>query len=95
MGATIAPPPGPQTADTLGWILASSGKTDTALPLLRQASTEATNDPRIIYHYGVALKNAGKKDDAIKQLTTVAEWKAEFKEKEDAKALLTELGKGS
>jgi predicted Zn-dependent protease len=87
--------PGPQTADTLGWILVTGGKSDTALPLLRQAAAEGASDPRILYHYGVALKNAGKREEAVKQLTAVAGWKAEFKEKQEAQKLLDEIGKGS
>jgi cellulose synthase operon protein C len=87
--------PGPQTADTLGWILATGGNTQAALPLLRQASIEASNDPRIVFHYGAVLKAAGNKDEAIKQLTAVVGYKAEFKEKAEAQKMLEEMGKGS
>ena len=87
--------PGAQTADTLGWILTTGGKADTGVTLLRQAATEASNDPRVLYHFGVALKDTGKKDEAVKALTTVVETKGEFKEKGLAQALLDELKKGS
>lgn len=87
--------PGAQTADTLGWILTSSGRADTGVTLLRQASTEATNDPRVQYHFAVALKETGKKDEAIKALTAVVASKGEFKEKALAQQLLDELKKGS
>ncbi len=87
--------PGAQTADTLGWILTSSGKPDTGVALLRQASSEAANDPRVQYHYAVALKDTGDKDGAIKKLTAVVAFKGDFKEKTEAQQLLDELNKGS
>lgn len=87
--------PGPQTADTLGWILTTSGKADTGVALLRQASAEAGNDPRVQYHFAVALKDTGNKDEAIKRLTDVVAMKGEFKEKALAQQLLDQLKKGS
>jgi len=87
--------PGAQTADTLGWILTTAGKADQGVALLRQAGAEGANDPRILYHLAVALKDTGKKDDAIKLLTGVVASKGEFKEKELAQQLLDELKKGS
>ena len=87
--------PGAQTADTLGWILTSAGNAGTGSALLRQASAEAENDPRVQYHFAVALKDTGKKDEAIKRLTKVVETKGEFKEKALAQQLLDELKKGS
>lgn len=87
--------PGAQTADTLGWILTTAGRADTGVTLLRQASTEASTDPRVQYHFAVALKDTGKKDEAIKALTAVVASKGEFKEKALAQQLLDELKKGS
>lgn len=87
--------PGAQTADTLGWILTSSGKADTGVTLLRQASTEAKNDPRVQYHFAVALKENGLKAEAIKYLSDVVAAKGDFKEKTLAQQLLDELKKGS
>ena len=87
--------PGAQTADTLGWILTSTGKADTGVLLLRQASAEAASDPRVQYHYAVALKDTGDKANAIKLLTAVVAVKANFTEKVQAQQLLDELDKGS
>ena len=87
--------PGAQTADTLGWILTASGNAETGVTLLRQASAEAANDPRVQYHFAVALKDTGKKAEAIKRLTGVVETNGEFKEKALAQQLLDELKKGS
>jgi len=87
--------PGPQTADTLGWILTTAGKSDTGILLLRQASAQAANDPRVQYHFAVALKDTGDKADAIKLLTAVVAVKADFTEKTQAQQLLDELNKGT
>ncbi len=87
--------PGAQTADTLGWILTSSGKADTGVLLLRQASAQAAADPRVQYHYAVALKDTGDKAGAIKLLTAVVAVKADFAEKALAQQLLDELNKGT
>ncbi|MFL5254414.1 MAG: tetratricopeptide repeat protein [Rhodopila sp.] len=87
--------PGPQTADTLGWILTTSGKAGDGLPLLRQASAEGGTDARIVYHYAVALKDTGNRSEAKKQLETVVAAKGDFKEKAEAQKLLDDMAKGS
>jgi putative PEP-CTERM system TPR-repeat lipoprotein len=87
--------PGPQTADTLGWILTTSGNPGDGLPLLRQATSQSSVDPRILYHYAVALKDTGNRDEAKKNLQTVVASKGEFKEKTDAQKVLDDLAKGS
>jgi putative PEP-CTERM system TPR-repeat lipoprotein len=87
--------PNAQTADTLGWILITSGDAQGGLTLLRQATADGSSDPRIRYHYAVALKDTGNKDEAKKQLETVVENKAAFKEKVDAQRLLDDMAKGT
>ena len=52
------------------------------------------NDPRILYHFAVALKDTGKRDEAIKMLNAVVANKGEFGEKAEAQKLLDELNKG-
>jgi len=86
--------PGPQTADTLGWILTSSGDASKGSVLLRQASAGSA-DPRILYHLAVALKDTGDKTEALKLLQNVASAQGQFQEKTDAQHLLTEMTKGS
>ena len=86
--------PNAQTADTLGWILVTSGDAATGVSLLRQATTEASSDPRVVYHYGVALKDTGDKAEAIKQLTIAVGLAGPEKEKAEAQRLLADL-KGS
>jgi putative PEP-CTERM system TPR-repeat lipoprotein len=87
--------PSPQTADTLGWILTTGGNAQSGVALLRQASGGGASDPRILYHYAVALKDTGNKDEAKKQLETVVANKAEFKEKVEAQKLLDDMAKGT
>ncbi len=85
--------PNAQTADTLGWILVTNGDAVNGVALLRQAATEASNDPRVIYHYAVALKDTGAKEEAMKQLNIVVGVKGDFKEKAEAQKLLDDVTK--
>jgi putative PEP-CTERM system TPR-repeat lipoprotein len=85
--------PGAQTADTLGYILTTSGK-PAGLNLLRQAHAELPNDPSIQYHLAVALNTAGQKDDAVKLLTPLLGEKVAFAEKDAARQLLDQIGPG-
>ena len=87
--------PSAQTADTLGWILTTSGKPKTGVALLRQASAQNANDPRILYHFAVALNDTGNKADAIKLLNAVVAVKGDFTEKTEAQQLLKQLNKGA
>jgi putative PEP-CTERM system TPR-repeat lipoprotein len=87
--------PSPQTADTLGWILTTSGNAKSGVALLRQASGAAASDPRIQYHFAVALNDTGDKDAAKKQLEGVLANKGEFKEKVEAQKLMDALAKGT
>jgi putative PEP-CTERM system TPR-repeat lipoprotein len=88
--------PSPQTADTLGWILTTSGNAQNGVALLRQASGEASAaDPRILFHFAVALKDVGNRDEAKKNLETVVANKNDFKEKAEAQKLLEDLSKGT
>ena len=86
--------PNAQTADTLGWILVTSGNAANGVALLRQASAEASGDPRVVYHFAVALKDTGNKDEAIRQLNNVLAIQGRFKEKDDAQRMLTDLKGG-
>ena len=87
--------PSAQTADTLGWILTSSGDAKSGAILLRQASEDPAADPRILYHYAVALNDSGDKPGAKKALETVVANQNTFKEKDLAQKLLDEISKGT
>ena len=82
--------PGPQTADTLGWILTNENAETSGLPLLRQANLELPNDPEISYHLAVALHRTGQLEAAIKLLTPLAAGPS-FADKPKAGSLLIEL----
>lgn len=83
--------PGPQAADTLGWILVSQGNPTNGLPLLRQAAEQLRNDPAVLYHFAVALNASGQRDDAIRVLTALVSAKGEFDDKPAASKLLDTL----
>jgi len=80
--------PGPQTADTLGWILTKENEAARALPLLRHAGLALPNDPEIGYHLAVALERTGEREAAIKLLTPLAA--KSFADHESANRLLAE-----
>ncbi len=84
-----------EVADTLGWILLANGDTPTALVLLRQAYGESGKDPRITYHYAVALQKSGQAAEAGKVLKPLIDSSVQFDERADATKLLGKLNKGS
>lgn len=83
--------PSAQTADTLGWILTSSGNAKAGVALLRQASAQSHGDPAIMYHYAVALNDTGSKANAITVLNKAVGSERSFSERNDAQKLLSEL----
>ena len=84
--------PTPQSADTLGWILAKQGEAKVAVLLLTQAGRNLSTDPTIFYHLAVALNEAGEKDKAIAVLNQVVSAPVEFADKPAARKLLQDLG---
>ncbi len=84
--------PGPQAADTLGWIFTKQGNFKMALLLLTQAARNLSTDPAIFYHLAVALNGAGQKDKAVEVLTQLVNIPAEFADKPASSKLLDELG---
>lgn len=84
----------PQSADTLGWILATHGDAQNALPLLLQAAAAMPTDPSVQFHLATALNATGKKADAIKALTPLAARTAPFDEQPAARQLLADLQAG-
>ncbi len=83
--------PGPQTADTLGYIMVTGGDLAAGTSLLQMATLQAPRDPAIKFHLAVALKNAGKKEEAAKLLGPVVDAPGDFAEKPQARQLLTDL----
>ena len=83
--------PLPEIADTLGWIVLAEGDTNTALALLGQANGEAGYDPRIAYHYAVALHKANRDKEAIETLKPLVDANFTFDERPEAAKLLADL----
>lgn len=77
--------------DTYGVLLVRRGEIDKGLPLLQQARelAPARNDIRL--HYAKALIQAGRKDDARKELQALQSVKESFKGKDEVAALLKGL----
>jgi len=83
--------PTTESADTLGWILVTSGDAKAAVPLLRQAVAGRPTDPAIRYHLAVALGAAGPKEEAVQILQALVNESAPFDEKAAAQKLLNTL----
>jgi putative PEP-CTERM system TPR-repeat lipoprotein len=88
-----AAPQAPTITDTLGWILLRKGDQEKALPLLADAAQRAPNQPEIQYHYGVALKQAGKTQDAKAILEKVVAANEKAPEAAEAIKVLDEIAK--
>lgn len=86
--------PTPESADTLGWILTTSGNAPTGLALLRQAAAGLPREPTIAYHLAVALKNTDHRDEAIKVLRPIVQGLLDFDDRPAAAKLLEELAPG-
>ncbi len=83
--------PTPEAADTLGWILVNTGNPATGYTLLRQAASSLRRDPTVLYHYAVAQRDTGRKEDAIATLRPLLLGLSEFEERPAAQKLLDEL----
>ena len=83
--------PSPEAADTLGWILVTTGQPATGLTLLRQAASQLRNDPTVTYHLAVAFKETDRTADAIATLRPIVQSLAEFDDRPAATALLAQL----
>jgi len=83
--------PNPDTADTLGWILARSGKAGQAVPLLRRSAAARASDPAAAFRLAYALQATGAKDEALALLTPALAGTNAFPERAEASRLLAEL----
>jgi putative PEP-CTERM system TPR-repeat lipoprotein len=80
----------PETADTLGWIIARQGDTATALPLLQQAVGTGASQASL-YHEAFVLQKAGRTNDARVALDEALSEPSPFEERRDAEALRAQL----
>ncbi|VAW03814.1 hypothetical protein MNBD_ALPHA01-1048 [hydrothermal vent metagenome] len=79
--------------DTYAWILVQRGENAKGLELLQKAISKAPDMVEIRYHFAVALKNAGRRAVAKKELETVIASGKEFPGIENARKLLNELSR--
>jgi putative PEP-CTERM system TPR-repeat lipoprotein len=86
-----ATPDSPIFADTLGWILVDSGKTERGLELLQKAAAGAPSNLQIRYHLAVALAKSGDKIRARKELESLLASNKTFPQREAAQGLLKQL----
>ncbi len=83
--------PNAQSADTLGWILLSSGAAGEALPLLSRSAGVLKDDPQVQFHFAAALKANGRGADAAAILGPLANQPTPFAEQPAARQMLAEL----
>jgi Flp pilus assembly protein TadD len=84
-------PTSPAIADTLGWLLVERGDNARAVTLLKDAAANSANQPQIRYHYAVALKNTGQRDEARRILEELTASNVTFDNIADARKLLDDL----
>ena len=82
----------PEVIDTLGWLLVQHGETNRGLVLLQEAVTKAPQLPDIRYHMAVALEQAGRREEARKELDYLLKSGKPFPERDEAVALRKKLG---
>ncbi len=64
--------PGPQIADTLGWILVGQGSAASGLTLLRQSAAQQPDEPSVQYHLAAALNATGQREQAAAVLRPIS-----------------------
>lgn len=80
--------PGPQVADTLGWILAAGDDPADGVALLREAASRLPGNPTVQYHLAVGYARSGHREDALRVLRPLVAGEAEFADKAEARRLL-------
>ena len=77
--------------DTLAWIYSLLERPDDALPLLREAIAQDSENSEIKYHLAVVLNQLNKKAEAKRYLTEISLSEPTFKHIEHVKELLASL----
>jgi cellulose synthase operon protein C len=84
-------PNSPAIADTLGWILVSTGHESEGLTILESAAKTANAPPEVLFHYASALATTGKTAEARRELKQLLQKSEDFAEKDAAARLLEQL----
>ena len=84
-------PNSPAVNDTLGWIYYMHGNYDKAVSLLRVAIRNATWNPTIRYHLGMAYYKKGFQREAITEMQRALKISNTFSEAEEAKKIIEEI----
>ncbi|MBJ7312446.1 XrtA/PEP-CTERM system TPR-repeat protein PrsT [Rugamonas sp. CCM 8940] len=81
----------PAVLDTLGWILLEQGDAARGLPLLRKATTLASESADLRYHLAVGLFRSGDKLAAKQEITRLIGLDKAFADNADVKSMLAKL----
>ncbi len=77
----------PMLMDTMAWIYYKSGDTIKAVEAMNQAIAKAPDNPTLLYHQAVILKEAGREGDALESVEKALEYQKAFPEREKARKL--------
>ena len=80
-----------EVLDTYGWVLLKSGASDKGLVFLQEALLKAPHLAEIRYHTAVALHQAGRKKEALRELERSLKSPTDFAARGEAQALLEAL----
>jgi tetratricopeptide (TPR) repeat protein len=86
----------PQNAavlDTYAWQLNLAGQPARALPLLREALKNQSDNAEIRWHLAASMANSGNKREAIVELDRLLASQADFSQRAQAQSLLAQLKK--
>ncbi len=84
-------PKNPAIIDTLGWIYYLDAKYDKAVTLLRAAVRNATWNPTVRYHLGMAYYKKGLQREAISEMQRALKVSNTFPEAEEAKTIIEKI----
>jgi tetratricopeptide (TPR) repeat protein len=87
-------PEDPRIADTIGFVYLRKGLPDNALGQFQLALEKLPNEPTILYHQALALVDLKKVQEAIPVLKKSINRTEQFKEKQEAQAMLSRLQSG-
>lgn len=83
--------PHPLFLDTVGWVRLKMGHMEDALRLIKQAVAKAPDLPALNYHFGLALYQSGKKQEAKVYLTKALRSSEAFQGRREAEQLLAQV----